>query len=195
MKSFKTLVLLGASLCAASAEAVSNFDYDYAEIGVFATSADILNVEVDGNGTDISGSLGLTEGVNLLASYQTTDFDFGLEGTQFGAGLGYHGALSYGIDLYLRLLYLDAEIEFPRRIDIEEIAGTGYSLNVGVRYRFNKKFEADVAIAQASVDDSTSTGIIMAGRFRMSEIFSLGLSGAFADSTESLGLDIRAEFD
>jgi hypothetical protein len=195
MKSFKTLVLLGASLCATSAEALSNFDYDYAEIGFFATSAEILNVEVDGNGVDISGSFDLTEGVNLLAGYQTTDFDFGLEGTQFGVGLGYHGALSYGMDLYFRLLYLDAEIEFPQRANIENIDGTGYSLNIGARYRFNKKFEADVAIAQASVEDSTGTGIIMAGRFRMSEIFSLGLSGAFADGAESLGLDLRAEFD
>jgi hypothetical protein len=194
MKIFKILVVLASSACMAQGHAESNFNYDYVEVGAVTLDTKILGVDVGGDTLGISGSFDLSESVNLLASHQSTDFNFGLEGTQSSVGVGYHDSTGRGMDLYLEIFYLEMELAFPDD-ELQDVDETGNGINIGVRNLIGDRFEIDFVFSHVDIGLGTNqTGFGIAGRYYFHRTFALSVSYSSAEDTRGSGLGLRVGF-
>ena len=180
-------LLLPAALFTGSA-AAAELNYDYAELRWVDTELDTRGIDVDGDGFEIGGSLGLTDQVHIFGNYQTLDFGSGVDVSAFQIGGGYAMPLGNGADLIGRLSYIEGEIDAgPANVD-----DSGFGFSAGFRNMFHPQIEGRAFINYADLDESGSeTSFEVAGDYFLNDEIALGASLEFGDDVTTWSLGAR----
>jgi hypothetical protein len=86
-----------------------NFDYTFVQ-GSYS-QFELDDVDVDGDGYGVAGSVAVSDRFHLFGSYSTADFDYGIDLNQISAGLGFHTPVSDAVDVIVSAAYVWAEVE------------------------------------------------------------------------------------
>ena len=188
LRSSLLFVLLAFS---ANASAQSQeFDYSWLSFGYGQTELD--DIDVDGDGFGIGGSLAIAENFHIFAGYSQASFDFDVDGTELGAGIGYNTPLSDVVDFVATLSYEYVEVEQPQFGSVDD---NGFGLGVGLRWWATPKFEVDAGIQYVDLSDSgDDTGLGLGGWYYFTQSFSLGLGASFSDDATGYSLSGRFFF-
>lgn len=185
-RSTLALAMLALSATATAAE----FDYNYLSLGYGNTELD--NIDVDGDGFGIGGSYALNRNFHVFAGYEMADFDFGVESTGMGVGVGYNTSVSPVVDLVTRVSYQYIEVDAPGFSSEDE---SGIGLGVGFRFAATEQLELDAGIDYVDfgdVGDDTTFGL--GGLYSFTNTFALGLGGAWSDDASSYTVSGRFYF-
>ena len=160
--------------------------YTYAEIGY--VNIDFDDINEDGDGYGIGGSLAVHRNVHLLAQYQDVDLggDRDASAASFGAGINY--ALRPGLDVVARLSYISAELDSRRRGDRDE---NGYGFEAGLRTMINPQLELNGGMRYVDVfDDNTS--VFIGALYDV--VPNLALGGDLEFSNDITGVFLKARY-
>ena len=116
-----------AMLCALVSTAHAEFNYTYAGLSYGTVDFDDLNVDGDGLGAELSLAVG--EDFYLIGRLEAADLDSSVDLTQWGAGVGYHTALSPVMDVLAQVTYESIELDTP----LGDADDTGFGVGVGIR--------------------------------------------------------------
>ena len=182
-----TIMLLGIGL--SSAAVAEDFSYDYVSASYGSIDFDDLNVDGDGFGLGLS--MGIAENFHLFADYQGADLDFGVDVTQFGAGIGYNTPISDVIDVVAKLSYEYVDIDAGLISDDD----SGFGVGVGIRAAVSEAVEIEVGLSYVDLSDSGDNTAFEAGfLFDVTESISIGLSGSWDDDVTIYSLGGRMYF-
>lgn len=180
--------IAGAGL-SAMAVAADEINYTYVEAGYVAIDFDDL--DVDGDGFGIAGSLGITDRVYLMADYNTYDLDFGIDATDYGLGVGASLPLSQQFHLIGEIGYTEVEVE----VDGFDADDNGYTLGGGFRWKATPTFELSAKLNYVDLDDSGDDTSLSAGAlYNFTEAFALGAGIDLADDTTGYSVGFRYDF-
>lgn len=180
-------VLVGLSLpCSLYA---ADFDYTFVDAGLLNTEIDVGSVGVDGDGIGVSGSIGISDNVNIVAGYSDLDYDFDINGSSWNVGLGFHTDINDDLDFVADATYIDAEVDTP----FGSASDDGFGVGAGIRARVGEKVELDAGLQYVDFDDS-DTVLNVGGRYYFSDSFALNAGLSDADAGMSWMIGIRAEF-
>jgi hypothetical protein len=159
--------------------------YTYAEIGY--VNADFDDVDDDGDGFLVGGSLAVHPNVHLVADYQ----DIGLSGdndfSAYTLGAGFNYSLSPSLDGVLRLRYVSAEFD-GRFGDNDE---DGYGFDAVLRAMVSPRLELNGGLRYVDVfDDNTS---LVLGAF-YDVIPNLAIGGELEFSDDFTGLFLKGRY-
>lgn len=181
-------LLLGLFVFSATA-AAEDFNYNFVQATYGQVDFDEL--DVDGNGFGIGGSMALSDSFHLFGAYTTADMDFGVDLNQLEAGLGYNAPISETVDLVASLAYVSAEVE-AAGFSADD---NGYGLGVGLRAMLAPSFEVDGGISYVDMGDGGDDVGFGAGfLYHFTEQFSAGASAGWGDDVSSYSLNARMFF-
>jgi hypothetical protein len=179
------------SLFALSATAAAD-DLSYSFVQASYGQIEVDDVDVDGDGFGIEGSVALSDSFHLFGGYTTADMDFGVDLNQLEAGVGYNTPISEMVDLIASLSYVSAEVEAAGFGSADE---SGYGLGVGLRAMLSPAFEVNGDIQYVDFGNGgDDTGFGAGFLYSFTEQFSAGLSGDWSDDFSSYQLNARMLF-
>lgn len=167
-------------------------NYNYVQFGYARTSLDFDTESLDGNGWDLSGSAAINENFHVVAGYNKTGFDFDIDQTVYGIGLGYSKAIADNTDFVATASYLKAKIDLPAGFMSE--SDDGYGASVGIRSMVSDKVELAGAVDYAKIADSSDTGFSAEALYHVSDAIAVGLEGAWSDGSSTYGAGFRVYF-
>ena len=186
---FRSTLVLIALLFSASAGA-QGFDYNYLQLGYGTLKFD--DIDVDGDGFNLSGSYVINPDWHVFADYENSSLDFGIDATGVAAGVGYNTELSPTIDMYTRLSYQYVELDGGAAGSFDE-NGVGFS--VGMRIATADQMEVNVGINYVDLGDGgDETALSLGALYNFTDIFSLGLGGSWSSDASSYTLAGRFYF-
>jgi opacity protein-like surface antigen len=179
------------SLTAMSSLAFADgFSYTYLQ----ATygQVDIDNVSVDGDGLGLNGSYGITDDLNIVAGYQTSDFDSIAEADQWSVGLGVHQSITETMDVTASVSYIDVEFD---ALGVPVAEDDGFGLAVGIRTNLTPMVEVNAGVSYIDLSNSGSdTGFGGGFLYNFTDTFSLGLAAEWSDDVSVYSLSGRMYF-
>ena len=183
------LAALAAALPLASHADV--MDYSYAELGYIDGELDAGgDVDVDGDGFALRGSLEVHPNFFVFAGYQDLDFDFNVDVSLLEVGGGGHWPLTDKIDLVGKLGIAKAEIDVGS-FDADD---DGFLLGARVRGAVAPKFELEGGFDYRDLDIGDETTLVFEGRYFFMDQLAGGLSVSIGDDNTFLGLNLRLTF-
>lgn len=186
LRSTLVLLTLGLSVSASAAD----FDYNYFTLGYGTTDFDDINV--DGDGFKAEGSFAINNRYHVFGNYDAAGLDFGIDATQFSAGLGLNHGLSDAVDLVARLSYEYAEVDAPLVASVDD---SGIGLGVGLRVSASEQLELNAGIKYVDFGDGgDDTGFSAAGLYNFSDAFALSVGGSWSDDISSYTIGGRFYF-
>ena len=192
MRSKIAVVLAAAaalSPCFAQADGLS---YSYLDLAYVNTDIDGVDEDLDGFG--LRGSLEVADNIFLFAGYadqSASVFGSDIDYQAYDIGGGYAWSFAPAADVYGRIAYVKAELDFPGG-DVDD---DGYSLGVGMRGRVAQQFELEGALNY--VDDSDGgddTSLGLGARWYFTDQLALGVEGEFGDDADTYGIGGRWTF-
>jgi long-subunit fatty acid transport protein len=166
------------------------FGYTYVQASY--GTVDIDNVSVDGDGLGLNGSFGITDNLNIVAGYQTADFDSLADADEWSVGLGVHTPITEMMDVTAAVSYIDVEFD---ALGIPIAEDDGFGLNVGLRANLTSLIEVNAGVSYVDLSDSgDDTGFNGGVLFNFTDMFSLGLSGDWDDDVSVYSLSARVYF-
>ena len=179
------------SLMAMSGLAIADgFSYTYVQASY--GTVDFDNVSVDGDGLGLSGSFGITDNLNIVGGYQTADFDSLADADEWSIGLGVHAPMTDMMDITGSVSYVDLELD---ALGVPVAEDDGFGLNVGVRAKVTSLIEINAGVSYVDLSNSgDETGFDAGVLFNFTDMFSLGLSGDWADDVSVYSLSGRVYF-
>jgi hypothetical protein len=173
-----------------AASAAQGLNYNYVEAGY--GRVDIDSPDVDGDGFVLGGSFAVSDQFHLFGSYQTADFDFGIDFTQFDLGLGFNTPITDMVDVVATVSYEYVEVDASGFGSADD---NGFGLGVGLRALVSPQVELHGGVEYVDLSDSGSDTALGAGfRFNFNEKFSLGLEGSWGDDISQYALMGRIYF-
>ena len=151
-----------------------DLSYNYIEGGYSKYNID----EVDSAFT-VGGSYGVTNNINIIGSYSTTDIK--TDGTadinmnQYEVGVGYHFPISDETDLTADVSYLSVEAEASQGGVTISGSESGYGVGVGVRHQLTDSIEAKARVSYADIKDNSEMALTVGGRYNINEALSAGV--------------------
>ncbi len=184
------LSLISLILAFSASANADDFDYNFLTLGY--GSVDFDDVGVDGNGFTLGGSYAMTDSYNAFFDYSAASLDAGIDTTRWGAGFGYHRALSDQVDLVAELSYEYLEFDIPQ---VGSIDDTGLGLAIGVRFAQSEKLELNAGINYVDYSDGgDDTGFELGALYSINDAYSVGLSGEWSDTVSMYTLSGRFHF-
>jgi len=195
MKRTTRMLLAGALLLPGLSQA-GNLGYSYLEAGYGETDLD--DVDADGDGYRIAGSLAIGPAYHIIAEYTTANLD--IDGTNIDAdvdtisvGFGYNFPISPKADVIGRILYVDSEV----KIDSPLISGEGDDSGIGLQARLRgeliERLEVEGGIDYVEVfNDETS--FVLEGRYFLTDMLALGAGLEIGDDSTTYGVTLRFNF-
>jgi len=161
--------------------------YTYVEAGYF--NFDLDDVNVDGDGFNVGGSLALTDLIHVVASYSDGETDqFNLDFSELDLAVGLNYRLQPGLDVVGRVGYVDTEVE--------NFDDDGYSLEGLLRWMANEQLELDAGVKYVDLDDSGSdTAFQVAALYSIMPNLALGAGLSVSDDVTQWTLGGRYYFD
>lgn len=185
-RSTLALALLALSASASAAD----FDYNYLSLGYGNIEYD--DIDVDGDAIGVDGSYALSSNFHVFGGYAMADLDFGVDATEFGAGVGYNTSVSPTVDLVARLSYQYLEVDVP---DFGSEDENGIGLGVGFRFAATEQFEIDADIDYVDLGDAgDETTFGLGGLYSFTNAFAVGLGGNWSDDASAYTLSGRFYF-
>src|SRR5690606_34637663 len=114
-------------IAAAAQETAPALDYTFVEVSYLNSELDAGPLDVDGDGLGLEGSLALTDSVYVFGTYESYDYDFGVDATSYVLGGGYRLGLQPELDLVADLGWVHADVDGPFSGDDDN----GVQLRVG----------------------------------------------------------------
>jgi Outer membrane protein beta-barrel domain len=186
----RTLSVLAALAAALPlATQADTMDYSFVDLGYVDTELD--DIDVDGDGFALRGSLAFHENFFAFAELEDLGFDFGVDVTQFNIGVGGHMPLNEKIDLVGRFGIVKADLEADR-FGVEEDED-GFTLGARLRGQVMPRFELEGGFDYVDVDSGDDTSIVLEGRYFFMDTLSGGLRLAFGDA-DTIGVGMRLTF-
>ena len=185
----RTLSVL-AALAAALPLATQADTMDYSFVDLSYVDTELDDVNVDGDGFALRGSIAFLENFFAFAEYQDLGFDLGFDLTQFNVGVGGHMPLNEKIDLVGRFGIVKADLDAGRFGDADE---DGFTLGARLRGQVMPRFELEGGFDYVDVDSGDDTSIVLEGRYFFMDTFSGGLRLAFGDA-DTIGVGMRLTF-
>ena len=167
------------------------FSYTYVQASY--GTVDIDNVSVDGDGLGLNGSFGITDSLNIVGGYQSSDFDSLAEADEWSLGLGVHTPITELMDVTASVSYVDLEFD---ALGVPVAEDDGFGLNVGLRANVTSLIEVNAGISYVDLSNSgDDTGFGGGVLFNFTEMFSLGLAAEWADDVSVYSLSGRLYFN
>jgi hypothetical protein len=186
MKKTSAVLLLVALPCVALADAPR---YTYIEGGYHYLDLD--DIDVDGDGWGIGGSVALTDRVHLLAGYSSLGLDFGIDVTSLDVGVGANLPLDTSLHLVGEAGYTRTEID-TRFGDFDD---DGFFGRAGLRWMVTEQVELNGWVTYVNLDDSGSdTGFSVGGLFHFTPELALGASVDLGDDATGYSVGLRYYF-
>lgn len=184
-----TIAALG---LAGPAMATDGFSYSFVELGWINSEIDDLNA--DGDGFGIRGSMEFTPALHAFASYADQDFDVAgidVSGETLQIGFGYAWSVSPKMDVVGRVSYNDITVDaLGASADDSGIGLGGY-----LRGRPADRLELTGGIDLVDYDESGSdTEFGVGARFFFTKSFAAGVDVEFNDDGTSYMLGGRFSF-
>lgn len=187
-----TVAAITAGLWSTGAADAAELRYDYAELRYLRAEIDDAGADLDGDGFGIGGSLEIADNIHLFGSYQSLDFDFGIDTSVLELGAGYMVRVAPQSDLVARISYVDGEADGGGGLTADD---AGLGLSAGFRRMFTPQLEGRAFINYVDLDDTGSdTSLELAGDYFFNDQFSAGLSLEFGDDETVFGLGGRYYF-
>ena len=180
------LLYLGLGVPALS-QAAGEPRYTYAEVGFI--HADFDDIDDDGDGLGIGGSLAVHRNVHVFASYADLGLDGSNDLTTFSLGAGVNFPLRPGLDVVGRLSYISNEFDQRPGDDSED----GYGLEAALRMMINPQLELNGAIRYVDVYDN-NTSLVIGGLYDIIPNLALGGELEFSSDYSALFLKVRYYF-
>jgi hypothetical protein len=181
-----------AALGLAGPAVAHDFSYSFVELGWMQSEIDDL--DADGDGFGIRGSMEFTPALHGFVSYSDQDFDFaGLTATgeTLEIGVGYAWSLSQNIDVVGRVLYSDVSVE-AAGVSADD---SGIGIGGYLRGAPTDRLELTGGIDLIDYDESGSdTAFGVGALFHFTKMFSGGLSMTFNDDGTQYMLGGRMNF-
>ena len=167
-----------------------DFDYNYIDLGYGILDFD--DIDVDGDGFGIGGSFAINSDFHVFGGYQSAGLDFGIDVSQFAAGVGYNTELSPTVDAVARLSYQYAEVDAPGFGSVDD---NGFGFGVGLRFEATDVLEIAASIDYIDFGDGgDDTGFGLGAFYSFTDAFDAGLSGSWSDDTSTYLLTGRFYF-
>jgi hypothetical protein len=132
----------------------SGFSYNYGELRYINMTVDDHGSDLDGNGFEFEGSVGIGDRFQAYALYEGIGFDHGIDLKEWAVGFGTHFSMAPGLDLVADLGYISETLS-------EEGHGShddeGYVLGAGMRKQVGERGEIAFAIDYTDFKSAGST--------------------------------------
>jgi hypothetical protein len=150
----KIIATFVVGLLMATSAVARDLSYTFVRLDYVNTEIDVGPVDVDGDGFDLQGSLGVAKKFYIFGGYQDVGLDFDIDASQLELGGGWHHGFSSMTDFVATLSYIDAEIDVPGAGSFDE---DGFGLSAGVRHLFTNNFEFSGRVNYVDLDDSDTS--------------------------------------
>lgn len=172
---------------------LAEFVYTGVEVGYVDVEINAGPVDLNGDGYRFAGSLELNDRFFLLGEFEDQSFDFGIDGSAYELGGGYHHSFSSTLDFVGTVSYREQDMN---------VAGLGFgfdndglALGGGVRARLTDSFEVGASLQWVDWDQGGSdTGVELLGRYFFTDRFAFTLETGLDDDIDTLSFGFRAEF-
>jgi hypothetical protein len=189
--------LLGAAAIFAlplAASAAENFSYRYVDVARYMEAEiDSDDVDVDGDGVQLRGSLPVYQNFFALAEYEALDLDGGIDTTRFLIGGGGHWPLGTNLDLIARGGLVSYEVDAGRFDDDD----TGLFIGARIRTIVAPKVEVEAGVEHFEFDVAGIDGdtyIIGEGRYNFTSQWSAGAIITIGGDQSVIGAQGRFNF-
>ena len=189
--------LLGAAAIFAlplAASAAENFSYRYVDVARYMEAEiDSDDVDVDGDGVQLRGSLPVYQNFFALAEYEALDLDGGIDTTRFLIGGGGHWPLGPNLDLIARGGLVSYEVDAGRFDDDD----TGLFIGARIRTIVAPKVEVEAGVEHFEFDVAGIDGdtyIIGEGRYNFTSQWSAGAIITIGGDQSVIGAQGRFNF-
>jgi hypothetical protein len=174
-----------------SATAVAEgLDYSFVQ-GTYS-QVEFDDIDVDGDGFGIGGSLAIGDRFAAFAGFDTADLDFDVETTSLEVGGLFHTPLSDRVDFVSSLSYVSVEIDVPGFGSADD---DGFGVGVGLRGMASPQLELNGGISYDDLNDSGDDTSFSAGMlYHFTDAFSAGLGGSWGDDASAYGISGRISF-
>ena len=181
------LILL---LAFSTASFADDFDYNFVDLSYGILEFD--DIDVDGDGFGIGGSFAINSDFHVFGGYQSAGLDFGVDVSQFAAGIGYNTELSPTVDAIARLSYQYAEVDAPGFGSVDD---NGFGFGVGLRFAASDFLEIAASIDYVDFGDGgDDTGFWLGAVYSFTDAFDAGVSGSWGDDISTYLLTGRFYF-
>jgi hypothetical protein len=176
------------------AAAADGLSYRYADVAHLPKAdIDADDIDVDGDGIQLRGSLPVYQNIFALAEYQELDLDNGVDATRFMVGAGAHWALNSNLDVIVRGGIVSYEVDFGRFDDDD----TGLFVGARLRATVAPKIEVEGGVEHLHVEVGgldNDTYLIGEGRYNFTPQWSAGLIITLGGDTSIFGAQGRFSF-
>ncbi|MFU8817052.1 MAG: outer membrane beta-barrel protein [Pseudomonadales bacterium] len=163
--------------------------YSYVEGGYQYVDLDDLNV--DGDGWFVGGSLGVTERVHLLAAYSDVGLDFGIDVSTLTLGVGGNLPIERSVHLVGEVGYVRTDID-TRFTSFDD---DGLFVSGGIRWMTTDQVELAASVNYVNLDDAGSDTSFSAGiRFHVTPDLALTANVNLGDDATGYAFGIRYYF-
>lgn len=169
-----------------------SLSYNYIQGSWSQTEPDAGDVDVDGDGFGLYGSVEVGTMWHVFANFTRSSLDHDVDYDQTWIGGGLHTALAPNLDLYLNLAYVNVEADgVAGRLDDD---GLGTAL--GVRMMLFPEVEVAGSISYSDLGDAgSSTGIDGEAWYYFTRNFAAGGGVGFSDDVIRYGIGARYYWD
>jgi len=176
------------------AAAADGFSYRYADVAHLPKAEiDADDLDVDGDGIQLRGSLPVYQNIFALAEYQELDLDNGVDATRFMVGAGAHWALNSNLDVIVRGGIVSYEVDFGRFDDDD----TGLFVGARLRATVAPKIEVEGGFEHLHVEVAgldNDTYLVGEGRYNFTPQWSAGVIITLGGDTSVFGAQGRFSF-
>lgn len=185
----KTL-LAGALLVPAIGFAAEPLSHNYIEASYL--NIDLDNVNVDGDGFGLKGSLAIAPSWHLVAGYQQADLDGNVDFNTWNVGVGYNMDLNATTEVIGRALWVRSEIESGS----SSVDDDGLGLQALLRGRVIEALELEGGVQYVDFggDDGDDTSFVAAGRYSFTPAFAAGVGVELSDDVSQWTANFRYNF-
>lgn len=185
-RSLLVLLLFGLPVIAPAQE----FNYNFAQLSY--GTVDFDDIDLDGEVLALDFSLEITDEFYLVAEYAAGDLDFGVDTTEWSAGVGYNTSLSPVIDVFAQLTYEYAEVE----VGPGDADDSGFGIGIGLRGRPAEQMEIYGGVEHVDFGDSGDNTALFAGfLYSFTDQIAAGVNGSWDDDVSYFGITGRLYFD
>ena len=186
----KRSMLIVALLSLSATAAAEGLDYSFVQ-GSY-TQVEFDDLDIDGDGFGIGGSLAIGDRFAVFAGVDTADLDFDVETTGWEVGGLYHAPLSDRVDFVSSLSYVSVEIDVPGFGSADD---DGFGVGIGLRGMASPQLELSGGISYVDLNDSGDDTSFSAGMlYHFTDAFAVGLGGSWGDDASAYGISGRISF-
>ncbi len=150
------------------------FSYTYVQATYGKVDVDDPAFTEDGDGLGVNGSFGITDNLNIVASFQTADFDTLGDTDEITAGLGVHAPITEMFDIVASVSYVD--------LDLAGFSDDGFELMGGVRFSVADAIEINGGITYRDLDlGGDDVGFGAGALYSFTDMFAVGLSAKWEE--------------